>query len=332
MFTRLLTEIRVARDDFKKRVDLITNEKKEALAVIKNDYVAGSKSALSKQEEIEKTFSAKLDSVRDEAADYIGEHFASVEEKETERLKNIDSLTLQSIEHLENIPVSLQELKVLNDTFGKNKNYWVEKKLLEIAIKNGISDKSLGLEASFEEKLAILSELKEEFFAMIAEYDGEATVKNTMFLHDTRLTKWEIRYKNGLNNIGMSAENIALHAFAMYSQKANILEKSQVVSNVLKNSEASVKNEFMYLLAKDGGAYQEEIKRFNAEYSKFVDKDFSEYEKAKEAINKIKNTNNVEKSVLGLENNKFIAGMLEGIKKDYSSVRVYLGEEETKEE
>lgn len=329
MFTKLISELRFTRDEFKSKADTIQKERQEKLAVLKRDYREGSASAMAEKERIEAEFNKKLDAARKEAGDYIDSCFADVIEEETKKVRKIDSIAIKSVEALSKLPMTAKELQVINDTFGKNKNYWVEKMLLDIAQRNAISDETLGLESDYETKMDIVTQLQNEYIEMLAEYDGDSSIKKSMYLHDVKLSIAEMRYKNGLNNIGMSAENVAMHAYAKYSNCPDMAQKTVIASNVLKNADEVVKNEFMYLVANSGqdDAMKNCFGKSHEIYNNFKEKDSAEYSAAKKAMKKIKQGEPAHLAVAGLENNRFIADMLQDAKSDYSTIREFLGEE-----
>lgn len=330
MFTRLLNELRVVRDGYKTTIDTILKEKKEKLEVIKSDYRPGSATAKTALEKIEDEFNAKIEKIRNEAEEYITVFFDNVIDYETNSVQKIDTVSIRSVEAIAGLPITASELKVVNAWLGKNKNYWVEKMLLDIAHKNAISDTELGLESDYETKMKIVSDLQVEFIKMIAEYDGDPTVNNMMFLHDSKLSKAEVRYKNGLHNIDMSSDNVALHAYTTLCNSTNLLQKATIATNVLTSDvDESIKNEFMYLIACSGkDDFVSSMGGVKKTYTEFKEKEFQEYENAKNAMNKIKQGENVSVAVDGIIDNKFINGMLMDAKQDYASIREYLNVED----
>lgn len=327
MFTKLLDALRIARDDFKSKSQQIISEKKSKLETIDSDFIKGSPSQLKEVSKVEELYNKKMDVLRTEAAEYIDEYFAEVRSYETARVHKFDTATLKAIRNIADIPMSYSELQILNEFYGKNNNYWVEKMLVEIAEKNGISAEKLGLEASFEEKMNVLNQLENQFLDMINNYDGEPTVKNGMYLHDSVLAKADKQYRNGFENL--SGMQMAQRAFGLLSVKGTLTEQAMAIQNFMRNADELTKAEFIYLIS-NSGIIEDAIKHSGCleEFQKFKKNNMTEYSRAKDvfkAVKCAKEVKEVENAMMGNENNPFIQAMLESEKGNYRTIREYLG-------
>lgn len=329
MFTKLIDALRIARDDFKSKALIVFKEREERLDTINRDYRQGSPTQQLELNKMEEKYDKQMEKIRGEATEFVNSYFTDAREYETKRVKKFDVVTLNSIKAISDLPISYSELVILNDYYGKDRNYWVEKMLVEIAEKNGVPADKLGLEASLETKLDIISQLEQQFIELINNFDGKATYKNGAYLHDAILTKAEQQYRNGLKSD--NSEQLAHQLFGLVTSKGTVNEQGVAINNIIRNADEMTKLEFMYLVS--NSSISDEAVMCSGYYSlfeEFKSKTANEYEKAKEVMKSIKQAKTVkevENMMQGMENNCFINEMLENEKSNYTTIREYLADE-----
>lgn len=141
---------------YRQMVDQYKTHHKETLAKCKRDYRG---EMLSEMERTEKeNYNQKLSQLRKDVYDGICSDISNLRSQVMEKAVKKDFKSLQEISSLSDLKLSETEFEILCDGFNTN-NYWIAKKLAEIA-----ADQGLSLPFSFcpiENQFSALNELEE---------------------------------------------------------------------------------------------------------------------------------------------------------------------------
>lgn len=232
---KLTDSLAVTRDKFKKDIAEIYARYDADLAQAKADYNPKSGKLADVIEELKQTRDIALDKAKSEARNYIYQIATELTEKETAKVIKFDSITFKMIDTIKNIPMTPLEFKVLVEAYGA-KDYMCDRLLQQIAERNNISDATIRLEPSLDEKVAIIDGLMEQFDKLVDEYKGQSVYELEILLTDKRLFSALEQYSTTFSDADLTDVELARKASTVVLSKTNLLDQALAITNALKSA------------------------------------------------------------------------------------------------
>ena len=208
-------------------------------------------------------------------------------------MQKVDVETLQKLNAVSNIPVTAEEISILQRKYDPTgNNYWVGRFLADLAERNGIPGIQINNGASIETKLDVLQQLEDQAKRMISEYDPDKhDYRIHALLADSVLMRAENVYTCGWQVGELEDEQVARRAFLQLKGQ-NTISQGIGLMNILRNANNSLKNALFYEIS-NGGKFSESALEWAGcldEYNAFLDNHVTDYRNAKQAMQKLRTT------------------------------------------
>lgn len=175
----------------------------------------------------------------------------AVEQAKVSAVK-IGADTLRALDGLSGVPVSAEEFSLLAKGC-EGSGYWVTKRLKMIAEQNGILAGE-GLEASYSEKMAALTEAKTRLEEYSLHYDPE---KFFVGVDDRAIRRLESQFSNGYINYNVSPEKRAALLLDDVVKCGDVMTAAVRVRNLLQTvTDEKVKAEICKTLESDSSFWR----------------------------------------------------------------------------
>lgn len=239
---------KVAMDMYKNRYDKAKAKKEQRFKDLNTNYKPGSPMFVQGRDKIVPEFNSEVDKARHELLGEFSDVLSKTIAREKAEVTVIGGSTkeiLNTLSHIENMTMSLDEYNTLVGSFG-NKFYWIDRMLEHLAERNGI--KQTGLQPPLTTKLQILNRLEKDVQEYISEYDG-AEKEFIVTSSDSYIYGLEKQYTNGYSGVGMNRKEKAKRMISEAFRKGDSMERACVLSNMLRTSEPEMQEELLTELA-----------------------------------------------------------------------------------
>ena len=170
-----------SRVDYKEQYRKAVDERKAKLKEATDNFKENSPFLRSRKEQIQKEFDSRIAELRNAEIASIVPAFDALRKAELKRVTEIDTVAMNRINAVANIPMTAEEIKALGGQYNPGTNYWVNRAIASIAEKNGVSPAEIGVEPSLDTKLEILKGLETQFDMMIQSWNPESKTSNAKF-------------------------------------------------------------------------------------------------------------------------------------------------------
>ena len=291
--TRIIDELTVLRDTFKSKREEISRQYKESQKYLKENFIANSVQYQAEEQRIKQEYQERINEARANATNFLITELDKLREVEISRVQKVDIETLQKINAVSNIPVTAEEISILQRKYDPTgNNYWVGRFLADLAERNGIPGIQINNGASIETKLDVLQQLEDQAKRMISEYDPDKhDYRIHALLADSVLMRAENVYTGGWKMGELEDEQVARRAFLQLKGQ-NTISQGIGLMNILRNANNSLKNALFYEIS-NGGKFSESALEWAGcldEYNAFLDNHATDYRNAKQAMQKLRTT------------------------------------------
>lgn len=321
----------VVRDAYKSKYKQHLIQYKERLKDIETNYKSNSPFYKQEKQRAKEEFELAVEKERKEAKEFIGEAVEQLRQDEVFHVRQIDVETMQKLNAISDMPLSAEELSVLQKRFAPHGEYWATRKLAVLAEKNGLKPSQFENSASLHTKLDILSQLEGQLDKLLSDYNGEQHYRTEVLLCDSVLQRAERTYCNGWQNADMEDEAVARRAFVQLKGLTPI-EQGIALQNLFNNTTKELKNAIFFEMANHEGIVETAAIRWaglEAEFEAYKSGQYKDYEIARKAIDKVRIAEGkvaVEKIAEPLKENPYFMDMLNRESDSNMNVGAYLRE------
>ena len=165
---RVLFDCCVAiRMRYREDYDKLTKNYEERKKQLDKDFIGTRLTA--EREKLRKEYNDQVNEIRSKAREFIGEQIRALRDYELRRPQiPVDDAAIRQLDALSKVPLSRTELEAITNQYGE-KNYWVDRRLLQLAEENGM-DSTLTF-ISADSRMRILSDITEQL-EMALSYTG----------------------------------------------------------------------------------------------------------------------------------------------------------------
>lgn len=305
----------VCRDDFKAKYTALKKEYEATLETNKTQFMPGAPRTVADQTAKDK-FENDCATLREEVRAFAKPYFEEMREDEYAKVQKIDTVTLEKLKVISDLPLSAAELGVLQQRFApKGTEYWEMRVLAEAAEKNGLNPMQYLNSATLDTKLDILSQEEAQLEQLLSEYDGAFKYQTEVLLSDPILLRAERIYTSGWANSDLEDAEVARRAFWQLKGKSPV-EQGIGLMNVFRNATESVKEALFYEIARDGSIIDSGALRYagiEKEFEAFKSGSYEAYTSARDGMQKVMvatSKDEVASVAESMEGNKFFNVML----------------------
>ncbi|MCM1223385.1 MAG: hypothetical protein NC548_53950 [Lachnospiraceae bacterium] len=244
---------KVAMDTFKQRYDSAKKRKKQRFDDLNANFKPGSPMFVQERDRITPEYEAEIEKAREKCKkEFIGILETTIAKERAAATVTGGSVNniLETLKCLETIPVSVDEYTALVDTLG-GKLYWVDRRLAQIAEKNGIRDAAV--QPSLTVKLQVLNRLEADVTEFLNDYNGED--KSFIITNsDGHIYNLENEYTNGYSHVNMSGREQAKRMVTEALRKGDSMERACYLANMLRTSAPELQMELLTELSERDSA------------------------------------------------------------------------------
>lgn len=245
---KLFTEVQIARDKFKKAVDLAYKKREAELKSANMKHIGGYLNEV--RATIRDDYSKSVRKAGEAFSKAVDPIIAEYEQKAKARLTNIKPELLSQIKAIEDLPISADELNVIGEKYASD--YWASQRLRQIALRNGIAktDVNFQCEPDFATEMKVIEDLKTECTELLTEYDGSGELSHRNILTNKKLLRWEQMATNGLIDESEMPDSMLVdRAFTRIATQPDELARGQQIGTELKNIRESARTELIARVA-----------------------------------------------------------------------------------
>lgn len=237
----------VFRDTYMQKYDALLNEKNEKIAYAKKNFIKGSDGYKNALDMANSEFDVNVEVLQKECLAEIKPEIESKKMEIRAEVSTVDTNTMQQLNAIAQLPISNTEMQLVCDRY-QGKNYWIDRKLSQIADNNGCR---IALEPSLDVKMSVLDDLERRIDSFIADYEGREsqTLINFDMLSSNKLLHLEKMYTNDYLNSRLSARERAKRIISNAKTKGNILDISVTLNQAYKNADYQVQEAILFELA-----------------------------------------------------------------------------------
>ena len=305
-----------ARVDYKEQYRKAVEERKNAMKELDANFKQGTDFYKARKTEILETFNKRIAELRVNAYNIVAPYFEELKAYEVAKVHSVDKVTLEKLNALSNVPMTVEEIKVLNEKFVKKSDYWGSRTLATIAEKNGINPEEIGIEPTLDTKLYILNSLSAQLDKMLLEWDCENqyNAEADAQLGTNTLRNAELMYTNGV--VEHNNKKIVDRAYWKIRAAGSQIEKAMIINNVLRNMSEDNREALMCKLTLENNISDATIQMSGHGdlFAEWAQGKAAEYASAIEAVEKIKNikeTDTIKMHIADNTNNQFFGKLLD---------------------
>lgn len=321
----------VARDDYKNGYNEYKKEYEQRLKEIKENYKPNTELYNQEVQRAEVKFNTNVYAKKEEVKQFALRNIEELRESEYAKVRSIDTSAMEKLSAVAGLPLTANELGVLQARFAPNGEYWATRMIADMAEKNSIKPSLFQNSASLDTKLNVLSQLETQLNDLLEKYNGEHHYGTEVLLHDSVLLRAERVYTNGWNT-EMEDSQVARRAFLQLKGKSPV-EQGIALSNIINNTTAETKIALFFEMANDnsfiddGALKWAGIKEEFEAYKAGEHKDYSEARKAIEKTLAATSKEEVAATVGTMTENKYYQEMLKKAGKNHFPISEYMGNE-----
>ncbi len=324
-----------SRVDYKNEYRKALDERNAKLKEATDNFKENSPFLRSRKEQIQKEFDSRIAELRNAEISSIVPAFDALRKAELKRVTEIDTVAMNRINAVANIPMTAEEIKALGGQYNPGTNYWVNRAIASIAEKNGVSPAEIGVEPSLDTKLDILKGLETQFDMMIQQWNPESKTSNARFdaaLGDATLEDAVNRYTNGAMEKKKGRQTLEI-ALARILTETSESARAVLIQNTMRNLSAENREELLYNLVEGRGKnkvseFAWQMAGLETEYNEWNGGKAREYSSAQQAIADIRGMR--DKQAIKLKateyaGNEFFGRFLEAEAKENPNIREAIG-------
>lgn len=248
---KIFSMAKVAADMYREKYNRADKKRKEAWKDLNANYVPGSAKFLEYKSSIEPEFQTEIKKAKEEILSEFDGELEDLMEYEIARVKTVSpgsEKTMDILGRLCNMPISVDEFNYLVEQYG-NHNYWVDRQLTSISIKNGIQE--CAVHPDITTKTGILDELKNNLHSYMDKYRNNHSYNTEVLVAESTIQKMEKQYTNNYSGITLNPREAGKRIVTEALNKLDAMERSMYLANSLRTSSPDTQEGILYELCKN---------------------------------------------------------------------------------